>query len=138
MKNPILTFLTLGSLLISTQTIATPLNTLNGELELVSRHHQKYLKSGECYGTGAFQGLHEGTRVTVYNEKQEIIGVGSIQKSRTEIYEPQNYPICVLSYKVKTPQANFYTIEIGNKKLNYSHQELQNKNWEIWGFIYSK
>ena len=84
-----------------------------------------------CYGTGGYSDIKSGLKVVVKNERQKIIGVGTLGG---DIYKG-DYPRVVCEYPFviqDLPTAKFYTVEVGRRgELTYPYQELEEMNWEV-------
>lgn len=83
-------------------------------------------------------GIDIGTQVTLKNSKLEIVGISSLQdgvlafdKTLEEIDGIAIYR-CKLRFQFNNISASsFYQIEIKDKVMNFSKEELNAQNWQI-------
>lgn len=82
-----------------------------------------------CSGSGGYEDLREGARVTVADGGGETIAVGRVDDSKAE-----NEFGCLLSFTVEdVPSSDFYDIEVASRGgLKYSHQELEDDEWDVF------
>lgn len=81
-----------------------------------------------CYGTGGYSDIQTSMPVTIRDGQNKILATG-----KTGNGQLQGPVTCQFEFEVDSvPKSDFYSVEIGHRgELNYSFEELQDKNWEI-------
>jgi len=81
-----------------------------------------------CYGTGGFGDIRANMPVTVRDGEGAILATGETGSGRTD-----SSVTCVFEFEIsEIPKVDFYSIEVGRRgQLNYSFQELEEKEWTV-------
>lgn len=103
---------------------------ISGYLELVDS--QIGGTDSNCYGTGGFEDIEGGMSVTIKDGKGTIIALGKTSYGKRPKGQYSSVR-CIFYFQVNNvPKADFYSIEVGRRgQLNYSYEELKNKNWKV-------
>lgn len=113
----------LTSLPNSTPTRTEPKTaTVRGQITLTSTHvHYMTGRLGEdCHGTNQFKDMQAGTRVTVYNQTDTVLGTGALSQGYW-------YDSCVFAFTVKqVPETGLIQVEVGGHgKVTVSWAEVK-------------
>lgn len=117
-------------MLLSENAINTSNNQISGYLQLVD---SKIVGTdSNCYGTGGYEDIQGAMPVTIKDGQGKILALGKTSDGK----RPKGqYSIvtCNFNFQVNNvPKSDFYSIEVGRRgQLNYSYEELKNKNWKV-------
>ncbi|MGD6755984.1 hypothetical protein [Streptomyces sp. BH105] len=95
--------------------------TLKGEFTLLE---EAVSVDGDCAGTGGYDDIREGTSVTVYGAKGDVLATGRLGDSK-----PAGYGTCVYKIAVgDVPKGEkFYKVEVSHRgTLQLSAKEAEN------------
>ncbi|WP_017293631.1 hypothetical protein [Geminocystis herdmanii] len=109
--------------------------TLTGQLTLIDSKIEH--EDNSCRGKGGYGDLSFTTRITIYDGKQNIIAMGQAIGKNNRNHE--NWRVqCIFNLTVENiPKVDFYIIEIGRRKIQYSFQELEDMKWNLDLSLYS-
>lgn len=110
----------------------------------------------DCEGDGGFSDIGPGTAVTVRDGSGEIVGTGDLESHPSEeaavdrvtldsvaagtaedeaevreLVETSGGFLCPLFYDVDVSDAEFYELEIGNRDITVSRDELEGQDWRM-------
>lgn len=128
-------------------TTAAPVNTIRGSFELFDS--EIFGGWDTCSGTGGYDDIGSGMRVTVRSGDGTVLGVGDTRQVRppdlksddewlSSIAEEAREDAaadrsCVVVFEVPdVPVSDFYSIEVGSRgELTYSHAEMEADEWIV-------
>ena len=103
-----------------------PTRTLTGTFTLIDSGVVG--DSTYCFGTGGYDDVRGGMKVTVRDGSGTIIATGDTDDGRTE-----SSVICVLEFSLSdVPIVDFYEIEVGRRgSISYSYDELDEVDFDV-------
>ena len=115
---------------INKNTTISNSSQISGYLELVDSNIEEIGNS--CYGTGGFKDIEGGMTVTIKDGQGKIISLGKTSYGKRPKGQYSSVR-CIFYFQVNNvPRVDFYSIEVGRRgQLNYSYEELKNKNWKV-------
>lgn len=86
-----------------------------------------YAESGRCIGDGGFSDIIFGAKVTVRNEKNELIASGDLKMGMNEITR------CRFSFEITdVPKAEFYQFMVTHRGApTMTHDDMERSNWTV-------
>ncbi len=103
---------------------------LQGQLILVDRELGE--TGDRCYGTGGYDDVRAGMRVTVRDGRNQVLATGSTDAGYRLADSATGLPQCAFEFQVDLPNAEFYSIAIGRRgELSYSRAELAARDWQM-------
>ncbi|MCW6037142.1 hypothetical protein K4A83_12805 [Spirulina subsalsa FACHB-351] len=81
-----------------------------------------------CYGTGGYRDIQANMPVTIKDGQGNILATGKTGSGKKD-----SRVVCVFDFEINDiPKVDFYSIEVGRRgQLNYSFQELEEKEWTV-------
>lgn len=107
-------------------------HTITGTMTLIDS--SGWTSGEECYGTGGYDDIGEGSSVTIRDGRDAIIATGSLGGGTGgEAYLDDSTVSCNLSFSVAdVPDVDFYQIEVSHRgALSYSKADMVSKGWSV-------
>jgi hypothetical protein len=101
-------------------------HTITGVVIIQGAEHF-YTQDGRCIGDGGFKDIAYGTKVTVRNEKNEVIGAGDLE------FGTSGSTICRHEFVINdVPDAEFYQFSVSHRNAPmYTKDQLETSNWAV-------
>jgi hypothetical protein len=86
-----------------------------------------YAQDGRCIGDGGFQDIAFGTKVTIRNEKNELIASGDLE------FGTAGSTICRHEFVIKNvPSAEFYQFGVSHRSApTFTKEQMESSNWAV-------